>query len=357
MARGRRIFSASTTAGSSIVSWLEPPLRHDIARECMRAWCRAVLALAPGIIACTPPGERAALECIAPAAAGGGWDLTCRATARILREQGLIPRVMRVTNLPGAGGGIAFANVVGRRHGDPDVIIAASPATTLRLAQGQYGDLEAAQVRWVAALGADFGIVGVRADAPWQSLDELLDAWRADPSRIVVGGGSAVGGQDHIKMLVLGRTAGIDPRRIRYVPFDGGGEAMTSMLGGFIQVFSGDGSEVLGQLEAGNIRVLAALAPARLEGPLARVPTAREQGYDIDWITWRGFYLPDGVPDDVYTGWADALRTIEASPEWADVRRRNGLGPFLLAGDEFERFVHDQVRTFKELSFELGLAR
>jgi putative tricarboxylic transport membrane protein len=318
----------------------------------MRA-CAAGLAV---LLACVPPGERAALECIAPAAAGGGWDLTCRAAARLLREQGQIPRTMRVTNLPGAGGGIAFANVVSRRRGDPHLIVAASPATTLRLAQGQYGDLEADQVRWVAALGADFGIVAVRQDAPWETLDDLVRAWRADPGRIVVGGGSAVGGQDHIKMLVLARAAGMDPRRIRYVPFDGGGEALTSLLGGFIQVFSGDGSEVLGQLEAGNIRVLAVLAGDRLEGPLAAVPTAREQGYDVEWIVWRGFYLPPGVDDSVFAGWAQALSAIEASDEWAEVRRRNGLGRFLLAGEPFERFVHAQVRTFEELSRELGLA-
>ena len=313
------------------------------------------LALVPA--SCVPSNERQSYECLAPAAAGGGWDLTCRAVARLLYEKELIDRPMRVINMPGAGGGIAFAHAVGRRRGDAGVLIAASPATTLRLAQEQYGDLAAGDVRWVAALGADFGSLAVRADAPWRDLRDLVAAWRADPGAIVVGGGSAVGGQDHIKVLVFARAAGLDPRAIRYVPFDGGGEAMTSMLGGFIQVFSGDGSEVLGHVEAGGIRVLGVFAPHRLEGPLADVPTAREQGFDVDWITWRGFYMPPGVGDSAVARWSEALRRVEASSEWAEVRRRNGLGPFVMAGDAFASFVDDQVGTFVELSTELGLVR
>lgn len=315
------------------------------------------LALAVAPLTCVPANAGTGLECIAPAAPGGGWDLTCRAVARLLYDQRLIDRPMRVLNLPGAGGGIAFAHAVGRRRGDAGVIVAASPATTLRLAQEQYGDLSADDVRWLAALGADYGALAVAADAPWRNLQDLVAAWRADPSSIVVGGGSAVGGQDHIKVLVFARTAGIDPRAIRYVPFDGGGEAMTSMLGGFIQLFSGDGSEVLAHLEAGGIRVLGVFAPTRLEGPLADVPTAREQGFDMDWITWRGFYVPPDVPDSARNRWADAMRTVEASPEWAETRRRYGLGPFLMAGDEFEAFVDAQVSTFEDLSRTLGLVR
>lgn len=317
---------------------------------------RSILALLP-LLACVPPGDRTAYECIAPASPGGGWDLTCRTVARLLYEQGRISRPMRVINMPGAGGGIAFAHAVARRRGDAALLVAASPATTLRLAQEQYGDLNADDVDWVAAIAADFGTLAVNENSPWRDLPELMSSWRADPSRIVVGGGSAVGGQDHIKVLVLARLAGIDPRAIRYVPFDGGGEAMTAMLGGFIQVFSGDGSEVLGHFEAGGIRVLGAFAPERLPGLLADVPTAREQGFDMDWVVWRGFYAPPGLPGAATQGWADALGAVAGSDEWAEVRRRYGLGPFAMTGDEFRTFVAAQVATFEELSTLLGLVQ
>ena len=320
----------------------------------MRRTALAVAAIG-FLTACTPPGKRTALECVAPANPGGGWDLTCRATAQILHEQALIPRPMRVTNLPGAGGGIAYANAVARRAGDAGVIVAASPATTLRLAQGQYGDLTHEDVRWLAALGADYGVIAVPYDAQWSTLETLLDAWRRDPGHLVVGGGSAVGGQDHMKVLVLARAAGIEPRQIRYVPFDGGGEAITTMLGGFIHIFSGDATEVRAQLEARNVRVLAVLAPERVDGMLADVPTARELGYDVDWVTWRGFYAPPGASEQEYDEWIAALRTLEQSDAWATARTRTGLAPFYRGGQEFERLVSAQVETFRVLSAELGL--
>jgi putative tricarboxylic transport membrane protein len=296
-------------------------------------------------------------ECIAPAAAGGGWDLTCRATARAAAELGLSPGTMRVTNIPGAGGGIAFAHAVAQRDRDSGVLIAASPATTLRLAQGQFAHLTEDDVRWVAAIGADYGVLAVAPDAPWQTLEELLQEWRPDPSRFVVSGGSAVAGLDHMKMLVLGEAAGVDPLRIRYVPFDGGGEALTALLGGFVDILSTDASQVVPHVEAGTLRVLAILAPERSRGVLAAIPTAREAGYAVDWITWRGFYVPKGIPDESYARWIEVLTEVEQSEAWARVRESSGLDPLFLAGAEFEAFVQAQVEEYREMSREIGLIR
>ena len=168
-------------------------------------------------------------------------------------------------------------------------------------------------------------------------------------------GGSAVAGQDHMKVLLLAQRAGIDPLRIRYVPFDGGGEAMTALLGGFVQVFSGEASEVEGQVEAGRLRVLAVLAPGRVEGPLSSVPTARESGLDVTWVTWRGFYVPGGITDAEYQRWVQVLSELGASSVWADARRANRLQPFFLVGEDFDAFVRDQVAEFREMSREIGL--
>lgn len=252
---------------------------------------------------------------------------------------------------------MAFARVVAQRGDDARVMIAASPSTTLRLAQGQYGSLTERDVRWVGAVGAEFGVLAVAADAPWQSLDDLLDAWRRDPGSVVVSGGSAVAGQDHMKVLLLAHRAGIDPRLIRYVPFDGGGEAMTALLGGFVHVFSGEASEVEGQIEAGRLRVLVTLAPDRIAGPLASVPTARESGVDVTWVTWRGFYVPGEVADSTYDRWVDVLRQVGESAAWEEARTANRLHPFFMVGDEFQAFVTGQVEDFREMSREIGLLR
>jgi len=314
-----------------------------------------LLAAAALSTSCAPPADARGWECIAPANAGGGWDLTCRSVSDVLAELELSPGRVRTTNLPGAGGGVAFARVVAQRSDDPNVLIAASPSTTLRLAQRQYGRLTEDDVRWVGAIGAEYGVLAVATDAPWASLDELLAAWRADPSSIVVSGGSAVAGQDHMKVLLLAHRAGIDPRGIRYVPFDGGGEAMTALLGGFVQVFSGEASEVEGQVAAGRLRVLVVLAPERVAGPLSAVPTAGESGLDVTWVTWRGFYVPGGVPDETYHKWVDVLGRLGASPEWEEARRENRLQPFFLVGDDFSAFVRAQVEDFRRMSREIGL--
>lgn len=318
----------------------------------MRRQALFVVAL---LAACQPTQTERGWECIAPANAGGGWDLTCRSVGRVLGELALSPGLVRTTNLPGAGGGVAYARTVARRSDDPSVIVAASPATVLRLAQRQFGSLTEDDVRWVGALGAEYGVLAVAADAPWRSLGDLVDTWRRDPGSLVVAGGSAVAGQDHMKVLLLAHRAGIDPVRIRYVPFDGGGEAMTALLGGFVQVFSGEASEVVGQVAAGRLRVLATLAPERLEGPLASVPTARESGVDVTWVTWRGFYAPPDITEEEYARWVEVLDSVGRSEAWVEARRANRLQPFFLVGEPFADFVRAQVGDFRRMSREIGL--
>lgn len=274
-----------------------------------------------------------------------------------MQDLKIVAQPIKTTNVTGGGGGVAYANVVTQRSDDANLIVAASPATTVRLAQGQYSRFTERDVRWLGAVAADFGLVAVKADAPWKTMQELVAAWKADPSKIAVGGGSAVGGQDHMKVLLLGRAAGIEPRSIKYVPFDGGGQALTSLLGGFIQVFAGDASELRAQVEAGTVRVLAMMSPRRLPAPYANVPTLRELGYNVDWVVWRGFYVPKNMPIQAVEFWQQALRQVERSPEWAKVREQNSLGQFFMVGAEFQVFIDRQVNQFRNLSRELGIIR
>jgi putative tricarboxylic transport membrane protein len=317
----------------------------------------AALALALTLGACMPDAAGRGWECIAPANAGGGWDRTCRSVGQVMGELGLTPGSVRTTNLPGAGGGVAYAHAIAQRDDDPTLLVAASPGTTLLLAQGTWGDMTENDVRWLGAVGAEYGVLAVAQDAPWNTLNELLDAWRANPDGIVVSGGSAAAGQDHMKVLLLAHRAGIDPRSIRYVPFDGGGEAMTALLGGFVQVFSGEVSEILGQVQAGRMRPLTVMASQRLGGVLTDVPTAKESGVDVEWITWRGFFVPAGISDQRYQEWVDVLTAVGTSPEWEAARKVNRYEPFFMVGPEFDAFVKQQVQDFREMSREIGLIR
>ena len=302
-------------------------------------------ALAQGFTPANP-------ECIAPANPGGGWDFTCRQVGRMLQELGMIDATMQVSNLAGGGGG------VNERDADDDLIVAASSATATRLAQGAFPGNTMDQVRWVASIGADYGVIAVAADSPVQTLPDLLTQMRDHPETVAVAGGSAVGGWDHLKVLIAASAFGIqDVRAVRYIAFDGGGEAVTQLLAGSVQAFTGDLSEARGFVDSGDIRVIAVLAPERLSGDFAQFPTAREQGVDAIGANWRGFYAPGHMSDQAYDAWVRMIGDLYASPEWQEVMAANGLAPLNLQGADFQAFVASSVAQIQQISREIGIIR
>lgn len=318
-------------------------------------WLLAALmlgALSMGFAQDRPSG----VECIAPADPGGGWDFTCRSVGELLRQMELVSGSVQTQNMPGAGGGVAYAHTIAQREGDANVLIAASTVTATRLAQDQFQGMDADDVRWLAAIGADFGVIAVRADSEWEDLGAFLDDLVADPSSIRFAGGSAPGGWDHMRPLMLAKEAGLeDAQALRYISFSSGGPSLVELMASRVEAVTTDISEALGQLEAGEIRILAVLSEERLPGDLANIPTAREQGYDVIGANWRGFYLAPGISDAEYATWVDIMTTLEASDEWAQMREQNALAPFFLVGDEFDEFVRTEVERYTALSRELGI--
>jgi len=297
-------------------------------------------------------------ECIAPANPGGGWDFTCRQVGKTMQDQGLIEKTMQVVNMAGGGGGVAFAEVVNKRNGDNDLIVAASAATSTRLAQGAYPGNTMNEVRWLASIGADYGVIAVAADSKIADLPGLLDAIKNDPTSVSIAGGSAVGGWDHLKVLIAANAYGIDDvRSVKYIAFDGGGEAVTQLLAGSVQAFTGDVSEAKGFVQSGDIRVLAVLSPERLGGEFADFPTAREQGVDAIGANWRGFYAPGGMSDEAYEGWVAKIGTLYASDEWKEVMATNGMAPLDLQGAAFQEFVAGSVAQIETISREIGIIK
>ncbi|MEP2704077.1 MAG: tripartite tricarboxylate transporter substrate-binding protein [Roseibium sp.] len=297
-------------------------------------------------------------ECIAPANPGGGWDFTCRQVGKSLQDQDLLDKTMQVVNLAGGGGGVAFAQVVNKRGDDNDLIVAASAATATRLAQGAYPGNTMDQVRWLAAIGADYGVIAVAADSPINTLPELLDQIKANPASISVAGGSAVGGWDHLKVLIAANAYGIDNvRSVKYIAFDGGGEAVTQLLAGSVQAFTGDISEAKGFVDSGDIKIVAVLSPDRLPGEFADYPTAKEQGVEAIGANWRGFYAPAGMSDDAYNAWVSKIADLYASDAWKDVMAANGLAPLDLQGAAFQEFVAGSVAQIQQISKEIGIIK
>lgn len=296
-----------------------------------------------------------AAECIAPANPGGGWDFTCRQIGKILYDIGAVDQPVQVTNMAGGGGGLAFSTVVNERNDDADLIVAASSATTTRLAQNAYGGSTADQVRFVGAIGADPGVVVVGKDSPYQSLNDLVDAVKADPGSVAFAGGSAVGGFDHLKVLQVLKAGGFDDiTAVKYIGVDGGADAVTQTVGGFTQAMTGDMSEVVGFMKSGDVRALAVLTEERVPG-FDDIPTAKEQGLDVVAVNWRGLYVPKGISDDQFNEWAGKLQQVADSDEWKEAMVANGLAPFTKVGGDFQSWVDGVVAQTQELSKEIGV--
>lgn len=318
-----------------------------------------MLAAAWLMVAWTGVAAARTPECLVPAKPGGGMDLTCKLTRKGLQQvagETASDPALRISYLPGGIGAVAWSSILSQRRAEPDTLIVFSGGSLLNLAQGKYGNVSVDDVRWVAAVGTDYGMIAVRSDSPYKTLRELLDALKRAPSRISIGAGGTVGSQDWLKVSTIAKQAGINPRKLRFVAFEGGGESFTALLAGHVQAVSGDASEALLQVD-GSIRVLAVLSEKRLPGPLAGVPTAREQGFDLVWPIIRGFYMGPKVPNADYRKWVAVFDKMMAAPGFKQLRAAHGLYPFSLTGDALTEHIRKTVAGYGEQAKELGLMR
>lgn len=314
----------------------------------------ALAAAAAGLVALPAWSEIARPECVAPAQPGGGFDLTCR-----VAQQGLEPelgRPMEVTFMPGGIGAVAYNQFNTNRTDDAGAIVAFSTGSLLNLVTGKYGAWTVDDARWVASAGTDYGAVIVRADSPFKTLQDAMNAIKADPASVVVGAGGSVGSQDWMKAALLLKSVDSDPRKMRYVAFDGGGAALAGLLGGAIQIYTGDVGEMEAHMD-GSLRILGVMADKRLEAPFAEVPTVKEQGYDAVWPIMRGFYMGKGVSDADYQAWVDVFNKAYAGDHFREVQASKGLLPLEISGTEFTATVKKQAEELHALAVETGLAQ
>ncbi|EOC1317782.1 tripartite tricarboxylate transporter substrate binding protein [Cronobacter turicensis] len=296
-------------------------------------------------------------ECIAPAKPGGGFDLTCKLIQVSLQETGALEKPMRVTYMPGGVGAVAYNAIVAQRPGEPGTVVAFSGGSLLNLSQGKFGRYNVDDVRWLASVGTDYGMIAVRADSPWKTLGDLMKALEKDPNSVVFGAGASIGSQDWMKTALLAQKAGVDPHKMRYVAFEGGGEPVTALMGNHVQAVSGDLSEMVPYLTGNKLRVLAVFADERLPGQLAQVPTAKEQGFDLVWPIIRGFYVGPKVSDADYQWWVQAFEKLQQTDEFKKQRDLRGLFEFNLTGKALDEYVKNQVNDYREKAKAFGLAK
>ncbi|MEV5184176.1 tripartite tricarboxylate transporter substrate binding protein [Streptomyces werraensis] len=290
------------------------------------------------------------LRLMVPNTPGGGYDITARTAAKDAEDAGLTGSV-EVFNLPGAGGTVGLTRLVNERgNGKLAMSMGLGVVGAVR---SNHAPRTLADTTPIARLTEEQDVVVVAKDSPYRTIDDLVTAWKAAPGRLPVGGGSSPGGPDHLAPMLMARAVGIAPKDVNYIPFDGGGELLASILGSKVAFGVSGVGEYRDQIEAGELRLLAVTGPERVPGLDA--PTLKESGYDVEFTNWRGVVAPPGLTDAERGKLVRLLEALHDSKEWQASMKRNGWDDAFLTGDEFAAFLAaEDVRVVSVLK-ELGL--
>ena len=292
------------------------------------------------------------LQIMVPNSPGGGYDTTARTAAKVL-ESAKITDSVQVFNLPGAGGTVGLQRVVNEK-GNGKLAMQMG----LGVVGAAYTQKSAATLNDttpIAKLIEEAGAIVVPKDSPYKDINELVAAWKADPKKLAVGGGSSPGGPDHLLPMQLAQAVGIDPKAVSYVSYDGGGELLPALLGNKIAFGASGFGEFLDQVEAGDVRVLAVTSEEPIDA-LKDVKTLKDQGIDLVFTNWRGIVAPPGISDADKQVWIDALTKMHDSQAWKDEEAKRGWTDAFETGDDFTAFLKEQDASVAEILAQLGLA-
>jgi putative tricarboxylic transport membrane protein len=287
-----------------------------------------------------------------PNSAGGGYDVTARTAAAAMEKEG-IAKSIEVFNLEGAGGTVGLARTVNEKsNGELAMLMG------LGVVGASYtNDTDASlnDTTPLARLIEEPGAVMVPKNSPYKTINDLVAAWKANPGKVTVGGGSSPGGPDHLLPMQLADAVGIDPKKVNYVAYDGGGDLLPALLGNKLAFGTSGAGEFLDQIKSGELRVLATTGEERQE-TLPDVPTLKESGIDLVFTNWRGIVAPPGISDDDRDAWIDALEKMHHSAAWEKALADNGWTDAFITGDEFASFMKEQDQRVVDVLSQLGLA-
>ncbi len=313
----------------------------------------AVTAFADAVRSGEGQAARSNLTMIAPAAAGGGWDLVARESQQALRT-GTIVNTVQVVNIPGAGGTIGLAQLAGLAGQGTTMMVTGTVMLGGISQSGSPTDLQ--DTTPIARLAEDFEVIAVPEASSYGSLEDLLQAWAANPGALPIGGGSA-GGIDHMVAAQLAQARGIPVEQIQYTPHAGGGELTLSLLStaaGTVEVGISGYNDFRDLVDSGQLRVLAVVSPERLAGVDA--PTMIELGLpEVDLVNWRGLVAPQGITAAERTELEQIVREMVTTESWSEAVERNRWVRSEIYGEEFEQYLVTEQERIDGLLEELGL--
>ena len=288
------------------------------------------------------------LKMMIPANPGGGWDQTGRNLAAAMQSAKLVSSV-QFDNKGGAGGTIGLAQFINSAKGDPNAIMIGGMVMVGAIyLEGSPVNLS--MVTPLARLTGEYEIIVVPASSPHKNMADLVKAFKANPGGISWGGGSA-GGTDHILVGLIAKAAGVDPAKINYVPFKGGGEAIAAIVGGHVTAGVSGVGEFAEQIKGGRMRALAVSSPSKIEG----YPTLKEQALDVELSNWRGTFGAPGITTQQRDGLIKLIRGATESAAWKATIEKLGWSPIFLSGDEYKKFVDEDTKRVAGIIDSLGI--
>ncbi len=305
-------------------------------------------AACAALIAATPALALDSLKIMIGANPGGGYDKTGRSIGKSLVDSGQL-KTVSYDNKAGANGTIALNQFASAAKGDPNAMIVVGAFMVGNIVQNNL-PVNLSNVTPVARLFVEYNIFVVPAGSPVKSMKDLVDQMKKDPAS-VKWGGAVKGSLDHVSVAMIARESGVPPSKINYIPILGGGETVSSVLGGHVTVGTGGYSELIDHVRTGKMRAIAITAPARPAG--SNIPTLKEQGINVEIGNWRGVYGAAGITPAQRKALIDAVTAATKHKSWEDTVKSNEWVPALLTGDDFGKFVDDEharLRTvFKDL--------
>lgn len=296
-------------------------------------------------------GPLTGLQIMVPNTPGGGYDTTARVAAKVLDDEKIATNT-EVFNLAGAGGTVGLARVVNEKgKGDLAMLMG------LGVVGASYTNKSQSKLTSttpLAKLIEEPGAIMVNKNSPFKTIDDLVTAWKANPASISVGGGSSPGGPDHLLPMQLAGAVGIDPTKVNFVSYDGGGDLLPAILGNKVGFAASGAGEYLKQIESGEVRVLATSGEKRLAGVDA--PTLKESNIDLVFSNWRGLVAPPGITDADKAKLIAAVEKMHSSAAWQEALKTHSWTDAFITGDKFESFLKEQDKRVADVLTKLGLA-
>ena len=281
---------------------------------------------------------------------GGGSDVLARAVATMFEKEKLVPVRMSVLNKPGGNGAVAAA-AVAERNDDPHTLgfitsaWLAGPLTTKEQKITVY------DLKPIAQLLLEPAVFAVRADSPYKTLKDFIDAAKAHPGQLKQSGGS-ITSRDNIVREQLQHATGA---KWAFVSFPGGGARLAALLGGHVDIMVIEPQEAGEQVRAGKLRVLAQLSEKRLP-KWADVPTLKEAGFDIQTTPQiRGVVAPPQMPADAVAYWEGRFAALIKTPEWKKYVEENELEQSFLPGAQFRKSMEATSKELRDQYVKAGV--